>query len=743
VFSNHKFAKNSSVIPNHRNFTAVMAIVCRIFFCLLPILFFNATASATALKGTSFTLVSREFNPFEENGKFGLKNTKGEVIIPAQYEKLGWSDGKFSVVENVIGYQLKGNWGLITIDNEKITKAEFTDLSPGQGSVIVARKKIENSVKVLTGCINTSGKIVVPFQYDGLSVSSSRAIVFEKNGIQFRHGLIDFTNRVIIPLKYQSIYPLGSLRYAVVSFANKTAIFSEEGIQLSEFLIDSISSFRKDLAIIYQNQRQGMINRSGDIVVQPIYREIVFDHDGTIHKKMADSWLFLEGDNKLIQQLNADSLSCIEPELFKVIRSGRTILVNHKLQPLNDISFSTIGKFEKGRAMFTDNGKTGIVRKDGTIVIPATYEKLIPQNNFFLAETLSEGHSQWMLIDSVGKIISSKRYASIGNFNGKFFPIQYKGYWGGLNQNGKEIIACVHDSLVQSLEDFIIVKFKGQYGIIDIKEDWIITPQLNRLKLVSGKRYIEFAKPNQILKSLTGEIIYFTENRIETSNDHLLEYLPSGGVWKIDMKGVITDRYSKPEGVENIFEESEGYRAIEKDGRFGFIDSRSRLRIANRYENVKKFSEGLAPAMILGKWGFINKEDKIAIQPVYEDVSLFKNGRSVVKQKGLYGIIDKNGKLILPVRYEQVEILGSNRIKIKQNGLIGLTDDLGKIILNPKYNSVEDLNNGFIIVKREENFGVVTADGISTIPLIYDMITYDKFHNHYLALKKSEWESIK
>jgi hypothetical protein len=114
-----------------------------------------------------------------------------------------------------------------------------------------------------------------------------------------------------------------------------------------------------------------------------------------------------------------------------------------------------------------------------------------------------------------------------------------------------------------------------------------------------------------------------------------------------------------------------------------------------------------------------------------------------VRQKNLFGVIDKSGKLLLPVRYEKIEILPTRRLRVVQNGLQGLSESNGQLIVNAKYDFIEDLGNGYIIVERDEKFGVITAEGLSTIPLIYDGIKYDRFHNQYLALKRASWEVVK
>ena len=149
------------------------------------------------------------------------------------------------------------------------------------------------------------------------------------------------------------------------------------------------------------------------------------------------------------------------------------------------------------------------------------------------------------------------------------------------------------------------------------------------------ERFLEFAPTQTYLKSTDGNVIYFTQNKIEVRSGTMFEYLPSGTIWEIDLNGVIVNRQVQPEGsIEKIFPETEGLRGIQKNGQYGFVDSRGRLRIANRYDGIKPFQQNLAAIKILGKWGFINHEDKIAIQPTYEEVSSFENGFSLVKHPG-------------------------------------------------------------------------------------------------------------
>jgi hypothetical protein len=354
------------------------------------------------------------------------------------------------------------------------------------------------------------------------------------------------------------------------------------------------------------------------------------------------------------------------------------------------------------------------------------------------------GQRTLSLFDFTGNRKTTRAYEELVPAPNALFAAKNRNFWGIVNQAGQEVVACVYDSLVQFKDDLIVVKFHGQFGIIDTAERWIAPPRANRVQLIGNSRYLEFAPDATHLKAQNGSIIYFTSNKFVPFDDYLLETTSSGDIWKIDFNGVIVDRQFYPkENTERVYEESEGYRVIKRNGRYGFVDSKGRLRIANRYEGVGSFKEGFASVKILGKWGFINLADNIAVQPVYEQVFPFNNGRALVKQKGLFGLIDTSGKLILPVRYEKIEVLPTKNILIVTNGQAGLADQSGTILVSPRFGSLTDTGKDFAVVEKGGKYGVVGHNGISTIPMIYDYITFDPHENLFLVLEKKDWQIVK
>ncbi|HYC84554.1 MAG TPA: WG repeat-containing protein, partial [Chryseosolibacter sp.] len=394
---------------NPCNFACLMERVRTVCF-ILPLLLWSSCVFSATRSDTTIPERSDDVNLFEENGKIGLKNRRGEILIPPQYDALGWSDGSFSVIDNVTGYALKGRWGLINLTNQKVTKAEFHDLSPGHASIILARKKIPNTVSVLTGCINTAGKIVIPFHYDGIKLTDLRAIVWKKDKGRFNSGIVDFDNRVIIPLSYRHIYSLGTLRFAVTSFDNKTAIFSENGEQLTAFSIDSISSFRNNYAVIYQDRLQGLINREGKTLLEPVYRDVNIDDERTVRTRLPDEWLFLDGENTLVRNIHADVVEPVDRERYRVGVSGNYQLVGRDFKAITATVFNDIGMFRNGRAIVEVNGKKGLIRRDGILLIPPKYSDLIEDGALYRAMEVTTSGERSLLLDSTGSVLTQKGY---------------------------------------------------------------------------------------------------------------------------------------------------------------------------------------------------------------------------------------------------------------------------------------------------------------------------------------------
>ncbi len=679
------------------------------------------------------------FLVFEENGKMGIKDQQGKVVVPAAFEALGWSDGSFSVIGDVTGYRLNNHWGILNLKKEFVTKAEYERLIYSGGEYIVATKKI-NPAQTKTGCLNLRGEIKIPFQYDGININGLRAIVFNLQNAQYQYGLIDLENRLIIPVVYQRIYPLGTLRYAVENEAGKIALFGENGRAITGFEIDSISAFTKSRAIIHQNLNQGLLDRDGRMVVTPNYQAIALGEE----KVMAlphHEWIILNDRNEILKKFQVDEILPLTNGMFIYKYSQKYGLLDSTLKVILQAQYDHLFASTNNHFIVSQKGKRGVIGSDNSIIIPLIYDSLIIKDEIVQAFKKSEG---WSLTDIRQTFKTQKNYDRIVPKVSGVYPVKNYGYWGALNETGEEIIHCVFDSLLEISNHQLVVKFKNQFGIINSRENWLVAPQPFELQLVNDSCYLQLQPQNKFLRKIAGEVIYFTDNKIEFKNDYWVETLPDGTIKTLDYQGRLLQRVDPPllDKLEEVFPESEGMRGIKRDGKFGFVDSRGRLRIANRYDGVGEFHEGLAAVKLIGKWGFLNQQDQIVINPNFESVERFINGVSIVRKNGKTGVINKNGKTVLEIQYDSIQAQSNQKLRLHKSSLMGLADQRGTILIEPRFDYLQELENGFVIAGRDGKFGLISITGLSIIPPIYDTLSYDAERNHYLALKKSDWKEI-
>jgi hypothetical protein len=689
----------------------------------------------------TYSYASAEYQVFYENGKAGVRDESGKILIPASFDALGWADGSFSVINQVTGFRQKGKWGLINLKKEFITKAEFETVTSPGGDRVIASKHI-NPYTVKYGCIDLTGKVTVPFLYDGIDIHGLRAIVFIKNGAKYEHGLIDLDDKTILPVRYREIRPIGSLRFAIQNFEQRTALFSEEGIQLTEFVIDSISAFRKGNAIIYQDFKQGLIDREGVIQVPPTYRELKITSEGIL-ARASDTWHIIDTENKRVKSIEADELFADDTH-YLLTRAGKYGTVNENLEPRIELKYDHIEPFTNNLSVARKGNRYGLISLSSKEILPFEFDSLVLEENFVRAMKKSQGWIQWSVYDTFNIRKTERTYEELLRFNGRFFPVKNHGFWGGVDRYGKEVLACVYDSLAGFNYDVANVKFKGLYGIIGFDERWRVVPQKNMLTIVDSDHYLVQQDTTLFLKNISGEVIYFTNNRLRVMEGFLEETSSDGTVRHVTLSGISSTVVSPPrgEGTEEIFEESEDMRGVRRDGRFGFIDSKGRLRIANRYEAIGRFKEGVAAVMILGKWGFVSKEDNIVVNPNFEEAGEFHSGVAIVKRNGKRGVIGKEGQLVVPLRYDSISRT-RNLLVLYEQGRSGLADYKGNVLIEPRFDGLELLPNNLVIVHNDETWGVMTTDGMPVVPLIYNFIKYNPAANQFLANKKSQWKAVK
>lgn len=714
----------------------------------------------------------KEYSIFEKNQKKGLVNKKGRVLIPPEYEDLGWTNGGTQLLEDVIGFKKDGLWGILNTKNEKVTPPVYTSLTRFNENWVIASKKQSYNSDIVYGVINAKGKAEIAFQYHKLHVNGDQLIASKYENGAFYYGILDDRSKQVLLIKYDRIEVLGDDLYEIYR-DGQVAIYNHDGDGLTDFVLDSVELI-EPFVITYKNGKQGLIVNGGEVIIAPKYKDI--DIQGDVLKgQNFRKWQALDHTNKLLATYHYDYVYPKGDSIYRVTVGGAEALIFSSDSLLTQFSnFKIQAHFDNWIAV-KKNSKHGIMNLEGDMFLEPFYDSIRYVNGIFLVKTKIHGERGWSMINDQGSIKTDQVYDEIDWIGDSYFKAKRDDYWGIINNLGKEIIYCKYDSIVQYTEGKLLVKFLGEDGILNLDGSWEILPQKKDIEIVDPMRYLirspfgSYVSYYPDTKDFTAEYFLYKhgERYLEKTLDLKYGLLDEEGNRVIqpefDSISILQDDsiyYAKSaEGhsfitksgkilvkndgrFQGIRDMAEEFIGVKIDDRWGFVDMNGKLRIANQYENIGPFNEGLAPIKILGRWGYIDKQEDIIVQPAYDTVFRFQSGLCKVVKKGKYGLINAQGKITLECEYDAIKRIKNGGFIIEREGKMGLANKKGRLQILPRFDHVKDLNNGFVIADRKGKYGLLSSDGVSTIPMIYNDLIYDWINNVYLAAESAEWEEI-
>ena len=430
----------------------------------------------------------------------------------------------------------------------------------------------------------------------------------------------------------------------------------------------------KDYAVAFKDNKWGVIDNEGNIVIDPAYAEMIVipnskndvflctydvDYTSGAYKTKAlnskNEEIFTEYEKvEAIQNIDEKSNIWYESDCLKVEKNGKYGLINlvgKELLPCEydqitalegikkAIKVSKEGKFgvvdsdgkvilkpeyvdvtnlgkdiKDGFIIKNDDGKFGIVNYSGDVVLNATYESILKiyGNNLYVVKK----SGKQVLIKNDGTELLTNGFDEItailkNQENGIIIKDGSK--YGVLKTTGENVIQSKYDELKEAKSGILIAKENGKYGIIDLE----------------GNTKVEF-KYNSCIYNESANI-YITED--ENFNNEILD-----DEFNVKLSGILVDFSNEKDYIE--------------------------LRVNNEYKyyNFKLEEKNVADIFTSntlflskkdGKYGFLDKTGNVVVEYIYDDATeQNRYGYAGVKKDGKWGAIDNKGTLVQEPTYK-------------------------------------------------------------------------------------------
>ncbi len=399
-------------------------------------------------------------------------------------------------------------------------------------------------------------------------------------------------------------------------------------------------------------------------------------------------------DNRKLKRISLIVLIVI---LVLAVIIGITIAVNKSKQnyTVEKISSEDINYYR-----IMSNGKSGVIDKDGNIVIEPEYNTIKipnPKDPIFVClydynattgeyktKVLNDKNEEILTNYEDVNTIEIKEIVSSIPYEKTVLQYQKDGKYGIIDFNGKEITKPIYDEIrnMPYREGELIVKKDGKYGVININGGKLLDFKYD---YITGDNYYSQEKEYE----LDGYIVGINDENGK------MQY----GYLNSNRDQLLDTSFDKIYRMNNVEDDENIYLVIEKDGQ------------TQLYKN-----------------------DKLLLDNNYQAINYNEDSNLLILQKdNKYGVTDLNGKQILNVEYDQIQIPG-NYIRATKDGNTETFNLAGEKQENLIYSNImiTDNENYNITVDANDKYGVINKAGQILIPNQYNYIQY-LYDNYFIV----------
>ena len=308
--------------------------------------------------------------------KIGFIDKTGKIVIPIEYDAASrFSEGLAPIKKN-------GKTGFIDKTGNVIIPLEYNNAQCFSEGLSAVKKDGKR------GFIDKSGTIIIPFEYDWAHPFRNGLSSVVKNG---KWGVIDKTGRTVIPLELEYDYtdnfydglarvftgrvPLSSRNddffYSFISHIERTpgkeekhGFIDKTGKIVIPLEYEGSRAFSEGYAFVIKNDKRSFIDTAGKESFRAEY-DIAGDfHEGLAAVKKDGKWGYIDKTGKAVIPIEYDFDDCVYPfnEDFASIKIfGKCGYIDKEGKAAAPIEYDFAHNVHEGLAVVQKDGKWGIL----------------------------------------------------------------------------------------------------------------------------------------------------------------------------------------------------------------------------------------------------------------------------------------------------------------------------------------------------------------------------------------------
>lgn len=495
----------------------------------------------------------------------------------------------------------------------------------------------------------------------------------------------------------------------------------------------------EDYFPVMQNNRYGVINKNGDVVIEPIYDVIeipnptkplfICKNNYNMETQDYNVQVFDDSKNQLLYQYyiveaiklnNVEGNGYYEKSVLKYKSNDKYGLIDFEGNKITDAVYESIEGFDykEGLLLVKKSDKYGIINIKGTTIIKENYDDIVSdayytdndkyQKAGYITGIKTKDGIRYGYIKYDGKQILKEKFSEIYRIIEKrdddIYLVTFENGRAGVYKNNKKIIDNAYEDILYNAEgDILILQKNSKQGISKLDGTEIIPIEYDSVYIEEGHINAQKGDENER---------YNLDGQKENYFGYMSEQVVADGKYKV------------------VFSEKDGYKILKQSGE----------EIQGEYEYIQYLFDDYFFVSKNLKKGIINSNGDVVIDIKY----------NVVQKIGEFNLIqlidgDRN-TILLNKKLEQVAKGKSaniytydNYIKFSLENDVKYFDRDGNEISNSQIYA----DNKLITYSKNSKWGYKNQQGTVVVEAVYDFATeFNKYG--YAGIKNvGKWGVIK
>ena len=429
--------------------------------------------------------------------------------------------------------------------------------------------------------------------------------------------------------------------------------------------IDSKSYFA-----VYKDNKWGVINSSGNYVIEPSYSEMIVVPNSKLGVFVVtyNTKVLNEKDEKILTEYeNVEAIPnqdkngnlCYAKNVLKFQKEGKYGLIDFKgknILPAEYQEITAISGIENSLKIKKDD-KYGIANEEGKIIIEPKYADIDilgkdDKSGFIVKDDLGK----YGIINYLNEQVIETQYNSVEKVYGNdLYVVSEGGTQKLVNKQSEDVLTTGFDAITQILsgeENMVIFRKNNKYGIMDLSGQVKLEAKYDSLKQAKVGLYIAQRDGKYGIININDEeklafnytsIVYNEKADIYIAEDENF----NSSILNSNLETKIT-------GILLELNETKGYLKLRIENNYKYYN----FKFEEKQESDIFPNKTLFLSKNNEKYGYIDKNGKVVVDYIYDDATEQNDyGYAAVKKDGKWGSIDNKGKVIQEPTYNLDEYL--------------------------------------------------------------------------------------